>query len=310
MSQYLRWLIFFFVVKVLDKACHSLTKGTLTRDSTFAMENLKEMMEQEEKYLKWVCRHNLMLCLGMVHKKQISYHRDTISLNISGHKGTIVAQKGICNAWETMEKTNIDNITIDSTRLDRKRIIKIIEFFRERFLVKKKIKLNIIGPAKKSVVAKISSDGHIQRMVILDQNHCCCCENKRKGAKMFESEILKNICLNHSKGKRTVYHCLAGVTKFCIDMNGDIFPCRKFLSLKKYKLGNVYKNIWHEEAWMMFSHSAVDKKTSCRTCWAKYLCGGGCTFNAYVKNGSIYKTFRGDCRSLKKFCHQMLMDRG
>lgn len=82
------------------------------------------------------------------------------------------------------------------------------------------------------------------------------------------------------------------ITRFCgvagsylgISSNGEVFPCFRHLGLDPYRLGNVWDGVDDERRREFLAHEAadVDSRPVCQTCWARYLCGGGCYADSTV----------------------------
>ena len=84
----------------------------------------------------------------------------------------------------------------------------------------------------------------------------------------------------------------APITRFCgvansylgIASNGQIFPCFRHLGLDEYKLGDVERGIddGRRHQFLDSVASEVDRRPICNSCWARYLCGGGCYADSTV----------------------------
>lgn len=84
--------------------------------------------------------------------------------------------------------------------------------------------------------------------------------------------------------------CGAGRSLISISADGEIMPCHMFYD-KKFSLGNALHDdisqIFRSRTMPFFS---VDKKTKCKNCEVKYLCGGGCLFRSYLASGNLEDT--------------------
>lgn len=78
---------------------------------------------------------------------------------------------------------------------------------------------------------------------------------------------------------RTLKHtsCSAGIKYFTILANGDIHYCAHLMNNPKYIIGNLFSHSYPESFENIeFTPKPVSKIPECNTCWAKYLCSGGC----------------------------------
>lgn len=80
--------------------------------------------------------------------------------------------------------------------------------------------------------------------------------------------------------------------------NGDIHHCNYTMGMKEdvlgnYKTGNLPKQI----------DFTVDDVSECKTCWAKYLCGGVCYYEKLINNQKIINL---ECYSRKEYIKRAL----
>ncbi|MEG0250036.1 MAG: thioether cross-link-forming SCIFF peptide maturase [Peptostreptococcus sp.] len=96
--------------------------------------------------------------------------------------------------------------------------------------------------------------------------------------------------------------CGAGNEYVSIVPNGDIYPCHQFVGKEEFVMGNIYDDeITLPEAMReMFREAHVYNKESCKTCWNKFYCSGGCHANAINFNGDIRKPYELGCEMQKK----------
>ena len=84
-----------------------------------------------------------------------------------------------------------------------------------------------------------------------------------------------------NNGKYSYSNCTAGRNYYNIDPAGNIFLCHKFVSDNNNIIGHVsdghFPTIEHH----------VDN-TPCKSCWAKYICGGGCFFDGLANNNDFH----------------------
>ena len=87
----------------------------------------------------------------------------------------------------------------------------------------------------------------------------------------FENKILQ--LWKHTK---RLYFCPAGVRRFGISPDGGIYPCGPAAAMDEWKLGYLDSGINKKavDKWRVIS--SFENTSSCKTCWARYLCAGGC----------------------------------
>ncbi|MFQ7281186.1 MAG: thioether cross-link-forming SCIFF peptide maturase, partial [Christensenellales bacterium] len=94
--------------------------------------------------------------------------------------------------------------------------------------------------------------------------------------------------------------CGAGREYMAVTPEGDLYPCHQFVGREQYRIGNLDDESLDESVRDRFLDNHVGKKEACRTCWAQYLCAGGCAANAEAYSGSILQPNPQECRLLKK----------
>ncbi|MBU7017644.1 MAG: radical SAM protein [Theionarchaea archaeon] len=103
--------------------------------------------------------------------------------------------------------------------------------------------------------------------------------------------------------------CSIGTTPV-IAPNGNVYPCM-LTKYEELKLGNVresslrdiYKN---SHVLKELFECRVDKIETCRDCWNRYYCGGGCRGCAFAYHQTIYKKDSYQCEARKKFARALL----
>jgi uncharacterized protein len=69
--------------------------------------------------------------------------------------------------------------------------------------------------------------------------------------------------------------------------DGEFYPCHQFVGRSEFSLGNLERGLTNSGLMERFRHSNILTKESCRTCWAKFYCSGGCHANSYFSNGDL-----------------------
>ncbi len=94
--------------------------------------------------------------------------------------------------------------------------------------------------------------------------------------------------------------CGAGTEYLAVTPWGDLYPCHQFVGQEEFCLGNVTEGIKREDITAEFSKCNVYTKESCRDCFAKYYCSGGCMANSQHFTGNINGTYEIGCSLQKK----------
>ncbi len=92
--------------------------------------------------------------------------------------------------------------------------------------------------------------------------------------------------------------CGAGYEYMVVTPEGDLYPCHQFVGREEYKLGTVDEGVWPESKEIVdkFRNAHVYNKESCRGCWARFFCSGGCHANADLFHHDIMQPYEMGCR--------------
>jgi len=78
------------------------------------------------------------------------------------------------------------------------------------------------------------------------------------------------------KGAARAHPCGAGAGYLSIDADGEAYACHRLVGDKRFHFGSVDTGFDEAGRLAHLETRAVDRQEPCRSCWARYLCGGGC----------------------------------
>lgn len=116
---------------------------------------------------------------------------------------------------------------------------------------------------------------------------------------------LKNI----HRGASSPYPCGAGGGYFSVAADGDWYACHRAIGQADYRMGDVDAlDTVHREQFLRNRH--VDAQTDCTTCWARYLCSGGCHQEVEKRTAQSCDFVRGWLTfCLQSYCELHLYDK-
>ena len=94
--------------------------------------------------------------------------------------------------------------------------------------------------------------------------------------------------------------CGSGTEYLAVTPWGDLYPCHQFVGNEKFLLGNVDTGIVNTDIRDEFKLCNVYAKKTCKDCFARFYCSGGCSANAYNFSGSINGAYEIGCEMQKK----------
>ena len=102
--------------------------------------------------------------------------------------------------------------------------------------------------------------------------------------------------------RRSKSHCDAGVGYMAVSADGNLYPCHRFIGIKKLNSGNIselsskqiieYATSYNKQ----LGDSPGYRNNECIDCSFAFLCGGGCAYHSYLKHNDLYKISLNDCQ--------------
>ncbi len=102
----------------------------------------------------------------------------------------------------------------------------------------------------------------------------------------------------HKSGHIRDIPCGVGTTQIAIDINGDIYPCHRFVANKEYSLGNVLTSVELDNT-NFIEEISIKYHEECKKCWAKNLCAGACPNENLVNTGTTQNSTKKNCKYIK-----------
>ncbi|OPZ89884.1 MAG: hypothetical protein BWY74_02543 [Firmicutes bacterium ADurb.Bin419] len=119
---------------------------------------------------------------------------------------------------------------------------------------------------------------------------------------ILEYEKIYDEILN---GKLTINHCAAGGSYFTLSGDKSVVPCHRVCGQKEFMMytesGDLDTKIINN-----WTHK-VDQNPTCSTCWARYICGGGCKQENLSANGDINKINLASCEYHKFILERLII---
>jgi radical SAM protein with 4Fe4S-binding SPASM domain len=200
-------------------------------------------------------------------------------------------QRGVEGAWKKAVD-GISNLRKAGVHVMAAAVMnsETLEYFEEtkRFLqaIADTVKIEAVMPTSQKINNMLSSDQYYRLLKL---------KNTREG------QLSEFIFFTE--------RCSIGTTPV-ITPRGDVYPCM-FTKYEQLNLGNVRKtslgDIYdHSDTLSELLGCTVDKIESCRDCWNRYYCGGGCRGCAFAYYRTIYSHDPYQCEARKKFARELL----
>lgn len=107
-----------------------------------------------------------------------------------------------------------------------------------------------------------------------------------------EMEEVLSVCKNVSKKIKIIglgdNSCPAGVDKWCVLPNGDLYPCALLVNFEEAKIGNLFQKFPPFSEWLQ-KFLEFQPPLECQNCHLPSLCYDGCKAALYAKDYSFPK---------------------
>lgn len=121
------------------------------------------------------------------------------------------------------------------------------------------------------------------------------CQGRKVNFFHFNLDLNRGPCL-----AKRLTGCGAGIEYLAVTPGGDIYPCHQFVGVADFLMGNVKQGIVNRSIKQRFACSQLANKKECRSCWARFFCGGGCHAGAYYVNHDLRKPAAVSCTMHRK----------
>jgi uncharacterized protein len=88
------------------------------------------------------------------------------------------------------------------------------------------------------------------------------------------------------RGSHRPYPCGAGAAYLSVDADGGLYACHRLIDDDRFAMGDVRSGSDVVRRASISPERHVDRQEPCRSCWARYLCGGGC-YHEVERRGRI-----------------------
>ncbi len=100
--------------------------------------------------------------------------------------------------------------------------------------------------------------------------------------------------------RKRINGCGAGTEYVAVTPDGDLYPCHQFVGMEEWKLGSLNSPELRTDLQDSFLGCNVCTKDTCKNCWAKYYCSGGCMANAVLYGGALETPHEISCQLMRK----------
>jgi uncharacterized protein len=119
------------------------------------------------------------------------------------------------------------------------------------------------------------------------------CETAIAEGRRYPFANLVNALREIHRGTHRPYPCGAGASYLGVSADGDLGACHRFVGDSDGAMGSIDAGIDRaaQETWLRDRH--VHRQEPCRSCWARYMCGGGCHHEVIARGRPACSYIRG-----------------
>jgi uncharacterized protein len=118
-------------------------------------------------------------------------------------------------------------------------------------------------------------------------------ERRAIAGERYPFENLTTALREIHRGTHRPYPCGAGASYFGVSASGELYACHRFVGDEARAVGDVQAGVDRTRQRLWLRERAVDRQEPCRSCWARYLCGGGCHYEVIHRGRPACDYIRG-----------------
>lgn len=118
-------------------------------------------------------------------------------------------------------------------------------------------------------------------------------ERRTRKGERYAFANLTNALKEIHRGTHRPYPCGAGAGYLGVSADGDLAACHRFVGDDEGQMGSVLGGLDTARRGDWLAERHVHRQEPCRSCWARYLCGGGCHHEVIQKGRPACDYIRG-----------------
>lgn len=120
--------------------------------------------------------------------------------------------------------------------------------------------------------------GHAELELMLEQMVDCGREFERRliAGQRYPFSNMVNAMREIHKGTHRPYPCGAGAGYLGVSATGELAACHRFVGDEEGAMGELATGVDRERQARWLTERHVHRQEPCRSCWARYMCSGGC----------------------------------
>lgn len=108
--------------------------------------------------------------------------------------------------------------------------------------------------------------------------------NDMRGVELFEKVFIKG-----DLGSPRFWYCESNAGRLIFDPFGDMYVCPEHVGTESVRVGQYYPHVRWNDSYQEWQERTVLTIPECRDCRYALFCGGGCSFKALERHGTLSK---------------------
>lgn len=103
-----------------------------------------------------------------------------------------------------------------------------------------------------------------------------------KEGRQFPFSNIRTLVEQVAAGDPRPVPCGAGTKLVAADNKGDLYACHRLVGQEQFKVGTLEEGLNGDKRFQLLQSMHPRDRTPCQSCWARYMCGGGCHHIAWL----------------------------
>lgn len=103
-----------------------------------------------------------------------------------------------------------------------------------------------------------------------------------KEGRIFPFSNIRTVVEQIASGDPRAMPCGAATRLVAADNKGGLYACHRLVGQEEFRMGSLEEGVDPERRFQLLKRIQPRDRAPCQTCWARYLCGGGCHHIAWL----------------------------
>lgn len=130
----------------------------------------------------------------------------------------------------------------------------------------------VVSPSPGHAFTEAQFDGFLEQMIACGKKAL----SEHLAGRPYPFSNFETALWEIHRGTHRPFACGAGAAYLSANAKGELFACHRLVDDRNFAMGDVFGGSDRAARAAHLQRTHVDTLEPCRSCWARYLCGGGC----------------------------------